>query len=168
MADYNQSLCVPEAVARISALDAEGIYWIEEPTRADDLVGHAQIASTVKTAIQLGENWWGAHDMLKSITARASDYVMLDAMKIGGVTGWMRASAIAEAQGLPVSSHLFPEISAHLLANTPTAHWLEYLDIASAILQSPLHVEQGYALPSEVPGTGITWNEEAVKLSSSA
>jgi mandelate racemase len=83
-------------------------------------------------------------------------------MKIGGVTGWLRAAALAEARGLPVLSHLFPEISAHLLAVTPTGHWLEYIYFASPVLQQPLKVEKGHAIISDNPGSGIDWNESEV------
>ena len=162
MVDYNQSLPVPEALARVSALDAEGLHWIEEPTRADDYAGHARIAAAARTPIQLGENWWGPHDMEKSLAAGASDHVVLDAMKLGGVSGWLRAAALAEAAGLPASSHTFPEVSAHLLAVTPTAHLLEYLDHAAPILVEPIRVEDGHALIPPRPGTGLEWDEEAV------
>src|SRR5215211_1270269 len=162
MVDYNQSLDVPEAVSRGRLLDAEGIGWIEEPTTADDVVGHAQIAREVMAPIQIGENWWGTHDMAKSLAARASDYVMVDLMKIGGISGWLRAAALSEASGVRLSSHLFPEVSVHLMAVTPTAHWLEWLDLASHILQEPLRIEDGYATPTDAPGSGITWNEAAV------
>src|ERR671921_1623924 len=89
MSDYNQSLSVAEAGRRAAALEDEGLYWIEEPTRADDYAGHAQIRLDTKTPVQIGENWWGTHDAAKSIEVGASDYVMPDAMKIGGVTGWL-------------------------------------------------------------------------------
>jgi mandelate racemase len=162
MVDYNQSLLVPEAITRGKALDDEGIGWIEEPTTADDFAGHAKIAGAVDTPIQLGENWWGTHDMIKSIDAGASDYLMIDLMKIGGVTGWMRAASIAESRGLRVSSHLFPEMSVHLMAVTPGAHWLEWLDLASPILADPLRIMDGQAVASGSPGGGIAWNEDAV------
>jgi mandelate racemase len=162
MVDYNQSLDVPEAVRRGRLLDGEGIGWIEEPTTADDFTGHAQIAREVTTPIQIGENWWGTHDMAKSLAAAASDYVMVDLMKIGGISGWLRAAALAEPGGMRLSSHLFPEVSVHLMAVTPTAHWLEWLDVASPILQEPLRIEDGYATPTDAPGSGIAWNEEAV------
>lgn len=161
MVDYNQSLSVPEAIDRARVLDGEGLTWIEEPTLADDFEGHARITAEARTAIQLGENWWGPRDMAKSIAARASDHVMLDVMKLGGVTGWMRAAALAEAAGLPASSHTFPEISAHLLGVTPTALWLEYLDHAGPVLQQPARVENGHVLIPDVPGTGIAWDEDA-------
>jgi mandelate racemase len=162
MVDYNQCLSVPEAVRRVHALDGEGVTWIEEPTTADDFAGHAEIRREARTPIQLGENWWGTPDMAKSLAAGAADYAMPDVMKIGGVSGWLRAASLAEAARVPVSTHLFPEISAHLLAVTPTAHWLEYLDVASPILQEPLHVMGGMAEPSAAPGCGLAWDEDAV------
>ncbi|MDF3041051.1 MAG: mdlA [Thermomicrobiales bacterium] len=162
MVDYNQSLDVPEAVRRGRLLDREGVGWIEEPTTADDVAGHAQIAREVTTPIQLGENWWGTHDMAKSLAAGASDYVMVDLMKIGGISGWLRAAALAEPGGVRLSSHLFPEVSVHLMTVTPSAHWLEWLDLASPILQEPLRIVDGYATPGDAPGSGIAWNEEAV------
>jgi mandelate racemase len=163
MSDYNQSLSVTEGQRRAGVLDGEGLYWIEEPTRADDYSGHAQIRRGAETPIQVGENWWGPHDMAKSIEAGASDYAMADAMKVGGVTGWLRAAALAESAGLPLSSHLFPEISAHLLAATPTSHWLEYVDWANPILEEPLKVEDGHASVPDAPGIGLSWDEEAVR-----
>jgi mandelate racemase len=88
---------------------------------------------------------------------------MPDAMKIGGVTGWLRAAALAEAAGMPMSSHLYPEISAHLLAVTPTRHWLEYVDWAAPVLRNPLSVRDGFVTASGEPGSGIAWNEDAIR-----
>jgi mandelate racemase len=161
--DYNQSLSVPEAVRRARVLEDEGLLWIEEPTRADDFAGHARIAAQVATPIQMGENWWGPNDLAKSLAAGASDLGMADVMKIGGVTGWLRAAAMAAGAGLPLSSHIFPEYSAHLLAVTPTSHWLEYLDVAAAVLQEPVRVEDGHVAVREVPGAGLEWDEAAVR-----
>ena len=163
MSDYNQSLSVAEAQRRTAALEDEGLYWIEEPTRADDYSGHAQIRRDTKTPIQIGENWWGPHDAAKSIEVGASDYVMPDAMKIGGVTGWLRTAALAEAAGIPLSSHLFPEISTHLLAVSPTRHWLEYVDWATPILEKPLKIEDGHASTPDAAGIGISWDEGALR-----
>ncbi|MGE0737324.1 MAG: enolase C-terminal domain-like protein [Alphaproteobacteria bacterium] len=162
MVDYNQALDVPEAIKRAHTLDDENLLWIEEPTLAEDYIGHAAIAAAARTPIQIGENWWGSHEMQKSLAARASDFIMPDAVKIGGVTGWLRAIGLAEAAGLPISSHLFPEISAHLLAISPGAHWLEYVDWAAPILISPARVVNGAVLANDTPGAGIEWDEAAV------
>lgn len=162
MADYNQSLSVAESKRRVQLLDGEGLHWIEEPTLADDHAGHATIRMHARTAIQIGENWWGPHEMAQALAAGACDLGMPDAMKIGGVTGWQRAAALADAAGLPLSSHLFPEVSAHLLAASPTVDWLEFVDWAAPILQQPLAVRDGHVSAHEVPGSGVAWDEAAV------
>lgn len=162
MCDYNQGLSVPEAARRVRALDDEGLHWIEEPTRADDDAGHARLREKARTPIQIGENWWGPHEMARSLAAGACDLGMPDAMKIGGVTGWQRASALAEAAGLPLSSHLFTEVSLHLLAASPTCDWLEHVDWAAPLLQQPPQVRDGVAVWPEGPGSGIAWDEAAV------
>lgn len=162
MSDYNQALLPPEAEQRARALDGEGLAWIEEPVRFDDYAGCAQIAAAVATPIQIGENCWDVHDMQKALDARASDYFMPDLGKIGGVSGWLRAAALAEPIGLPISTHLYPEVSAHLMCVTPTAHWLEHMDWASGILAEPIEIRDGHAVVTERPGNGMRWNEEAV------
>jgi mandelate racemase len=162
MSDYNQGLSPTEALVRGRALDDEGLYWIEEPIRADDYVGNALIARELKTPIQIGENFWGPHDMQKALASDACDYAMPDLMRIGGVSGWMRAGALAESKGMPMSSHVFPEISAHLLAVTPTGHYLEYMDWAAPLLAEPMRIKDGYAIIPERPGNGMVWNEAAI------
>jgi mandelate racemase len=87
MVDYNQCLTPIEAVLRLRVLDDEGLTWVEEPTLAHDYAGHALVAREARTPIQCGENWWGTLDMQHAIEAQASDFVMPDVMKIGGVTG---------------------------------------------------------------------------------
>lgn len=161
MVDYNQCLTPGEAIERIRVLDHEGLTWVEEPTLAHDFTGHARIASEVQTPIQYGENWWGVLDLRHALDAGA-ELVMPDVMKIGGVTAWLRAAALAQACGVRVSSHLWPEISAQLLCLTPTAHWLEYADWWNPILREPLRVEAGMATIAGTIGTGVDWNEEAV------
>jgi mandelate racemase len=162
MVDYNQSLTPVEAVQRLRVLDGEGLTWVEEPTLAHDYVGHALVAREAATPIQCGENWWGTLDFRHAVDAQASDYAMPDVMKIGGVTGWQRAAAIAAAHGIPVSSHLWPEISAQLLAVTPTAHWLEYADWWNDIVAEPLAVRDGMTDIAGTTGSGVAWNETAI------
>lgn len=163
MVDYNQALSPAEAIERITQLEAEDLCWIEEPVLAHDYEGCAKVTRAVNTPINIGENWWGIPDMSKSIAANASNYAMIDIMKIGGVTGWLRASALADAANIPLSSHLFQEVSLHLMAVSRTCHWVEYIDLASAILQEPIEVKNGDCLIPEKPGCGMEWDESAVK-----
>ncbi len=162
MVDYNQSLTPGEAVQRMRVLDGEGLTWVEEPTLAHDYAGHALVAREAATPVQAGENWWGALDLQHAVDAQASDCVMPDVMKIGGVTGWMRAAAIAATRGIRVSNHLWPEISAQLLAVTPTAHWLEYADWWNDALREPLAIRDGMTHVTAVAGSGVDWNEAAI------
>lgn len=163
MVDYNQSLTPAEAVERLRVLDDEGLAWVEEPTLAHDHTGHALIAREARTPIQCGENWWGPLDVRQAVDARASDLIMPDVMKIGGVTGWLRTAALAQAHAIPTSSHLWPELSARLLCCTPTAHWLEYADWWNPVLAQPLRVEGGMAIVGDEAGSGIDWDEDAVR-----
>jgi mandelate racemase len=159
MVDYNQSLDPAEACRRIARLAEFDPHWVEEPVAAEDLAGHARVRAATGARVQTGENWWFPRDMQKAISAGASDFAMLDI--IGGVTGWLRAAGQAEAASLPVSSHIFVEASAHALAVTPTAHWIEHLDIARAILAEPCEVVDG-AISAKGAGLGIAWDEAAV------
>jgi len=162
MSDYNQALAVDEALERGRALDGEGLAWIEEPIAHDGYSGSALLARELATPIQIGENFDGPGAMADALSERACDYAMPDFARIGGVSGWRDAAIIAEAAGMPMSSHLYPEFSAHLLAVTPTCHWLEYVDWASPILKEPIEIRDGHAIIPNRPGAGIEWNEDAV------
>ncbi len=162
MVDFNQALSVAEAIHRGRALDGEGIYWIEEPIRHDDYPGNAEVAAALSTPVQIGENFSGPQAMAAALGAKACDYVMPDLERIGGVSGWQQAAGLAAAAGIEMSSHLFPEISSHLLAATPTAHWLEYVDWANPILREPIRIVDGTAIIPDRPGSGLEWNEDAV------
>jgi mandelate racemase len=164
MVDFNQGLSVAEAAHRGRMIDEEGgVAWIEEPIRADDFAGAARLARELATPVQLGENFMGPEQMAQALAAGACDYVMPDVQRIGGVTGWMRAAALAQGAGVEMSSHLFPEVSCQLLAATPTCHWLEYVDWANPVLEQPLELKDGHVLIPSDPGTGVRWNEDAVK-----
>jgi mandelate racemase len=163
MVDFNQALDVEEAIRRGRALDGEGLHWIEEPVRHDDYPGCAQLARAIETPVQIGENFSLVYDMERALAAQACDYVMPDLERIGGVTGWRRASRLAQATGMKMSSHLYPEVSAHLLAATPTAHWLEYVDWANAIVEQPLRIVDGQAIVPDRTGNGLGWNTDAVR-----
>lgn len=162
MVDFNQALTFAAAMRYCRQLDQEGVSWIEEPIRHDDYPHLALLAQATATPIQIGENFTGLAPMAAALAATASDLVMLDLDRIGGVTGWRSAAGLAAAYGREVSSHLFPEVSAHLLAATPGRHWLEYVDWADAILEQPLRIVDGMAVVAEGPGNGLAWDADAV------
>ncbi len=162
MADYNQGLHLGEALQRCHMIDDAGLAWIEEPVVYDNFNGYAQLAAELKTPIQIGENFYGPRDLYNALQAKACDLVMPDFMRIGGVTGWLRASAIAGAAGIPMSTHLYPEVAAQVMRVTETAHWLEWQDWANPILQKPYEIRDGLLHIPNVAGIGLEWNEDAV------
>jgi mandelate racemase len=163
MVDFNQGLTMGEALHRCHMVDDFGLAWIEEPIVYDNFDGYAQLTAELKTAIQIGENFYGPRDLHTALQRKACDYVMPDLMRIGGVTGWLRAASIAGAAGVPMSTHLYPEVAAHLMRVTETAHWLEWQDWANPILQEPYAVAGGRLHIPNKPGVGLDWDEGAVK-----
>ena len=163
MVDFNQGLSLGDALHRCHALDDQGLYWFEEPTTYNNLEGYAQLTRELTTPVQLGENFWGPRELFRAIEMRAGDYVMPDFMRIGGVSGWLRSVPIAAAAGIEVSTHLYPEVAAHVMRVTETAHWLEWQDWGNPILAEPFAVKDSHVVIPDRPGCGIEWNESAVK-----
>jgi mandelate racemase len=159
MVDYNQALSATEAVLRGRALEGQGLSWLEEPIRHDDWRGNARVAREVKIPLQIGENFNGPEAMAEALAQQACHLVMPDVARIGGATGWMQAAALAHTHGIRMSSHLMPEASAHLMAATPTAHWLEWVDWAEAFLAEPFAIVGGLLRVPDRPGFGMGWDE---------
>ncbi len=162
MVDFNQGLSVGEALKRCHAIDDLGLAWIEEPIVYDNFEGCARLAAELETPLQIGENFYGPRDLYKALAMKACDYVMPDFMRIGGITGWLRSAPIAAAAGVSVSTHLYPEVAAHVMRVTETAHWLEWQDWANPILRAPFEVRDGKLHIPDRPGLGIEWDEKAV------
>jgi mandelate racemase len=149
MVDYNQCLSPAEGLARCRALD-------------DDFRASAAIAAACNTPVQIGENFQGPPDMRVAIAAGAMDYVMPDPQFIWGVSGWLEAASLARSAGIEMSSHVHVEASSHLLCATPTAHWLEYMDVAAGLRKQPSVLKDGMIVPPSGPGIGLEWDEALV------
>ena len=159
MVDFNQGLTLADALQRCHMIDDLGLAWIEEPIVYDNFDGYAQLAAELKTPVQIGENFYGPRDLHMALQMKACDFVMPDFMRIGGVTGWLSAAAITAAAGVPMSTHLYLEVAAHVMRVTATAHWLEWQDWADPILDRPYEVRDGLLHIPDVPGVGLEWNE---------
>ena len=165
MADANQAWDVNYALRMGHKLEAEGIdlTWFEEPIPHDDVAGQARLAAELATPLATGENAYTHHGFRELIEARAVDVPMPDAERIGGVTGWLRTAALADAWRLPLASHLFPEISCHLLAASPTAYYLEHIPWAQPLLAEKLELAEGRVRLPDRPGLGLVWDTDAVE-----
>ena len=163
MIDFNQGLDLAEALRRCHMLDDLGLAWLEEPIVYDNFDGYAQLTRELRTPLQIGENFYGPRDLHKALAMKACDFVMPDFMRIGGVTGWLRAAGIAGAAGVPMSTHLYPEVGAHVMRVTETAHWLEWQDWADPVLQSSYEIKDSQLHIPDTPGLGLEWNEDVVR-----
>ena len=155
MVDYNQGLTVDQAFERCKELDDLGLTWIEEPILADMLEKAAELTAATRTPIQLGENLWSLTEVERALNLGSSDYLMPDVAKIGGATQWLRAAKMAERHGLKVSSHLYPEISAHLMASISNAHYLEYADWTKLQFSGHQSPQNNHVIITDKTGVGL-------------
>jgi L-alanine-DL-glutamate epimerase-like enolase superfamily enzyme len=161
--DANQAWTPDVAINMGRSLEAYDPSWLEEPVDHDDLAGHAEVTRALNVAVTTGENIYLPQGFQRLIEAGACNIVMPDIQRVGGITGWMRVAALAQVHRLPIASHLFPEISIHVLAASPTAYILEYVPWVQPILAEPLQIEAGTAIISPRPGLGLVFDDAAIE-----
>jgi len=96
------------------------------------------------------------------IEARSVDFVMIDLVRAGGVTPWLKIAGMAEAFNLPVVSHVIPEFHAHLMAAIPNGLTVEYMPWMLKLFEETPAVDKGDMILSEKPGFGLSFAAEAV------
>ncbi len=163
MVDVNQGWGREGARRHGARLAAWGVEWLEEPLPAEDVEGLAALRRDLPVAITAGENAYMLPGVRALLEAGAVSTLMPDLQRIGGVTGWIRAAALAEAWQTPITAHLFPEISVHLLAASRTVGPLEWVSWAEPLLEEPLAVRDGAVAVPDRPGLGIAFDPAAVR-----
>jgi L-alanine-DL-glutamate epimerase-like enolase superfamily enzyme len=163
MVDVNQGWTVDYTIRVGRQLEVYNLYWLEEPVPHDDLDGHAKIAAALDTPIASGEKVYTSQGFREVLERQAFDILMADVQRVGGVTGWMRVAALAEAWNLPICSHLFPEINVHLVAAAPTACYLETMPWLDEYVEQPAELVDGQMLVPGRPGLGLSWDECALR-----
>ena len=165
MIDINQGWDVNRAIRVGRELAHYDIYWLEDPTTFDDFDGLARIARALDTPIAAGEYVYGIAPFRQLIEQRSVDIVMVDLLRVGGITEWMKVAHLAEAHNLPVVSHLAPEVLVHALAAVPNGLTLEYMPWAFPLFRKvPEAVGGEVALPGE-PGLGLEFEEDLLARS---
>ena len=165
MADLNQRLSDPGEAIRVGReLEPFGLGWLEEPVKAVNHAGEAEVAAALDTPIASGESVYGLAAILEMLRLRSADVLMPDLQRMGGPSTFLKAAALAEAHDVPVSGHLFPEMSLALLAAIPNATILEYMPWASPVYAEQVELDaQGNAIVPDRPGWGYRFDPEAVK-----
>ena len=166
LVDLNQKWSAAEAIQKAARLDRLNLGWIEEPTMVHDVQGHRQLKQAIRTPIALGESLYSRQQFLEYLRADAVDIVQADVAFVGGITEWLKIAHLANAFGKPVAPHFMMELSLHLLCGVQNSFMLENVVGGSltelGLLETPIEVKDGMGVPSELPGHGIVFDQEAL------
>ena len=163
MCDINQLWSVNQAIEVGRRIEPYHLFWLEDPTAHDDVAGLARIADTLVTPIAAGEYHYGIVPFRHMLEARSIDVVMIDLLRVGGITQWMKVAGMAEAFNLPVVSHLVPELHVHLIAAIPHGLTVEYMPWTLRLYEETPRLENGQLLVPDTPGFGLAFDQAALK-----
>jgi L-alanine-DL-glutamate epimerase-like enolase superfamily enzyme len=163
MCDINQRWRPEQAIDIGSRAEEVGLFWLEDVTTADDYQGLARVTAALKTPIAGGEYLYGIQPFRQMIMAHSVDIVMVDIVRAGGVTQWMKIAGMAEAFNLPIVSHVMPEILVHVVAACPNGLTVEYMPWMIALYEETPKIEDGMLVLSNKPGLGLKFDEKAIK-----
>jgi L-alanine-DL-glutamate epimerase-like enolase superfamily enzyme len=158
MADANQGLNESQSIRLGRALEAFDLTWLEEPLPAWDVEGLARVSAALDTPIASGETEYTRYGFRRMLELRSADVLMPDLQRVGGVSEFMRVGHMAESYDVPVSSHLFPEMSLQVLGALANASYLEYMPWFSDLYNEKLEFDNGDAVVPERPGFGFTFD----------
>jgi L-alanine-DL-glutamate epimerase-like enolase superfamily enzyme len=163
MCDINQLWSVNHAIRVGRRLEPYHLYWLEDPVAHDDQAGLARVADALVTPVAAGEYHYGIVPFRQMLEARAIDIVMIDLVRVGGITQWMKVAGMAEAFNLPVVSHLVPEIHVHLVAAIPNGLTVEYMPWTLRLFEETPAIEGGQLVVPKKPGLGLAFDPAAIK-----
>jgi L-alanine-DL-glutamate epimerase-like enolase superfamily enzyme len=163
MCDINQLWSVNQAIEVGRRIEPYHLFWLEDPTTHDDYPGMARIADALTTPIAAGEYHYGITPFRHLLEHRSIDIVMIDLLRAGGITQWMKIAGMAEAFNLPVVSHLIPEIHVHLVAAIPNGLTVEYMPWTLRLFEETPPIEDGRLVVPKKPGLGLAFDQATIK-----
>jgi L-talarate/galactarate dehydratase len=163
MCDINQLWSVDHAIEVGRRIEPYHLFWIEDPVVSDDYAGLARVADMLTTAVAAGEYHYGIVPFRHMLEARSIDIVMIDLLRVGGITQWMKVAGMAEAFNLPVVSHLFPEIHVHLVAAIPNGLTVEYMPWSLHLFEETPSIKNGQLVVPSKPGLGLAFDQAVIK-----
>jgi L-talarate/galactarate dehydratase len=163
MCDINQLWTVNQAIEIGRRVEPYQLFWLEDPTTHDDYPGLARIADALGTPIAAGEYHYGIVPFRHLLEHRSIDIVMIDLLRAGGITQWMKIAGMAEAFNLPVVSHLIPEFHVHLIAAIPNGLTVEYMPWTLQLFEETPAMKDGQLVVPTKPGLGLAFDQKAIK-----
>jgi len=140
-----------------------GLYWLEDVTQHDDYAGLARVAAALATPVAGGEYLWGIVPFRHMLEARSVDIVMIDQVRAGGITPWLKIAGMAEAFNIPVVSHGVPEIHVHLVGAVPNGLTVEYMPRLFPLWEAVPQPQAGELAMPTAPGLGLRFDEGAIR-----
>jgi len=160
MCDINQRWSVHQAMDIGKRVEDVNFYWLEDVTAHDDYTGLARVADALITPLAGGECLYGITPFRHMIEARSVDIIMIDLIRVGGISNWMKVAAMAEAFNMPVVSHLLPEIHVHLISAIPNGLTVEYMPWSFRLFEEvPVPVNGELVVPAK-PGLGLEFSRD--------
>jgi L-alanine-DL-glutamate epimerase-like enolase superfamily enzyme len=165
MVDANNKWDLPTAIRWTSRLEEFDIFWMEEPLHPFDVKGHAQLASSVRTPLVVGENIYSLHMWRDFVEQKAVGIAQADALKLGGISTWLEVAALAHANSLPVVPAAWDmmQLDVHLCAAIPHALMVEYIPWILEIFVHPVQFADGYLRVPQEPGAGTEIKADAMQ-----
>lgn len=162
MVDANQSMTSAEAIRRAAAFEDADLYWFEEPLPADDVSGHARLASSTSIPIAVGESMYSIAQFRDYLHRDAAGIVQVDVARVGGITPWLKVAHLAEAYNVAVCPHFLMELHVSLVAAVPNGAYVEHIPQLRGITKTELVIEDGSAVAPSTPGLGIDWDADEI------
>ncbi len=163
MCDINQLWNVNQAIQIGKRVEEYNLFWLEDVVAADDYQGLARVADSLTTPIAAGEYVYGIQPFRQMLENRSIDIVMIDLLRVGGITQWKKVAGMAEAFNIPVVSHLVPEIHVHLVSAIPNGLTIEYMPWTQRLWEEMPKMEDGNLVVPDKPGLGLEFSQDAIK-----
>jgi L-alanine-DL-glutamate epimerase-like enolase superfamily enzyme len=164
---HQRSLAAQAGAMIGNRLEEIGFAWLEDITTPEDFPSLARIAASLSTPLACGEYLYGISAFRHLLAAGGTDIVKIDPFRAGGITGWLKIAALAEGFGLPVVSHLAPEIQVHLIGSIPNGLTVEYMPWRTRLFHEVPRPDKGTLTPPRTPGLGLSFDRQALDRYSS-
>jgi L-alanine-DL-glutamate epimerase-like enolase superfamily enzyme len=160
--DANGAYSRKQALAQAERFARDGVSWFEEPVSSDDLDGLRLVRDRAPAGMEIaaGEYAYDLWYVRRMLDAGAVDVMQIDASRCAGLTGFMRAAALAEARSMEVSAHCCPSLHAHVCCALPNVRHIEYFHdharIEHMLFEGALEPVDGALRPDRSrPGMGL-------------
>jgi L-alanine-DL-glutamate epimerase-like enolase superfamily enzyme len=163
MCDINQLWNANQAITVGKRVEQYHLFWLEDVVAADDYQGLAKVADNLTTPIAAGEYVYGITPFRQLLEHRSVDIVMIDLVRVGGITQWLKVAGMAEAFNLPVVSHLIPEVHVQLISAIPNGLTVEYMPWTERFYEELPRMEDGQLIVPDKPGLGLSFDQRALE-----